>query len=78
MTTLLLLGLVLVLGYLGACLVFPHRACRACKGVGKFTGGLLGGVRLCPRCDARGIELRAGRRAINAMRRARRDRRNRY
>nr|WP_052477972.1 hypothetical protein [Kibdelosporangium sp. MJ126-NF4]CEL15090.1 hypothetical protein [Kibdelosporangium sp. MJ126-NF4]CTQ93316.1 hypothetical protein [Kibdelosporangium sp. MJ126-NF4] len=78
MIVLLLLGLVLLLGYLASCLVFTHRACRACKGAGRFTGGLLGGVRPCPRCNGRGIECRAGSRAINAMRRNRRDRRNRY
>lgn len=58
--------------YLLACLVFPFRKCRACKGMGRFMSGLFGGIRLCPRCDGTGLRLRAGRRVLNHLRRHRR------
>jgi hypothetical protein len=56
------------LGYLAACAVFPFRKCRACQGLGKHTSGLFGGIRFCRRCDASGLQLRAGRRAWNWLR----------
>lgn len=58
--------------YLLACVAFPFRKCRVCKGMGRFTSGTFGGIRMCARCDGTGLRLRAGRRALNAVRRNRR------
>jgi hypothetical protein len=58
--------------YLVACVAFPFRKCPACKGMGRFTSGMFGGIRMCARCDGSGLRLRAGRRALNALRRNRR------
>jgi hypothetical protein len=65
---LLIPGLLLTLGYLGMCLLFPFRACRHCHGHGQLQGWL-GGIRFCPACEGTGLRLRAGRRLINAVRR---------
>lgn len=54
--------------YVLSCWAFPYRDCRACKGLGR-SGRRLGGFRLCHRCDATGRQLRAGRKALNALRR---------
>jgi hypothetical protein len=66
---LLIPGLLLTLGYLGTCLLFPFRACKHCHGHGQLQGWL-GGIRFCPACDGTGLRLRAGRRLINALRRS--------
>ncbi|WNV90950.1 hypothetical protein [Umezawaea sp. Da 62-37] len=58
--------------YLLACVAFPFRKCRVCKGMGRFTSGMFGGIRMCARCDGAGLKLRAGRRVINTLRRNRR------
>ena len=58
--------------YLLACVAFPFRKCRVCKGMGRFTSGTFGGIRMCARCDGSGLKLRAGRRALNTVRRNRR------
>jgi DnaJ-class molecular chaperone len=65
---LLIPGLLLTLGYLGTCVIFPFKACRHCQGHGQLHGWL-GGIRFCPACDGTGLRLRAGRRLINAIRR---------
>jgi hypothetical protein len=59
----------LVGGYLLACVLFPFRKCRSCKGMGRFTSGMFGGIRLCRTCDGTGLRLRAGRRVLNTLRR---------
>ncbi|GAA3621370.1 hypothetical protein GCM10022267_04440 [Lentzea roselyniae] len=56
--------------YVLSCWAFPYRDCRACKGLGR-SGRRLGGFRLCHSCDATGRQLRAGRKALNAVRRHR-------
>lgn len=67
------LALAAVVGvYLLACAAFPFRKCPACKGIGRFTSGVLGGIRMCARCDGAGLKLRAGRRVLNTLRRNRR------
>lgn len=58
--------------YLLACAAFPFRKCPDCKGIGRHTSGMFGGIRMCARCDGSGLKLRAGRRALNAVRRNRR------
>jgi hypothetical protein len=65
---LLIPGLLLTLGYLGTCLLFPFRACKHCQ-----LQGWLGGIRFCPACNGTGLRLRAGRRLINALRRTYRE-----
>ena len=61
-------GLLLTLGYLGTCVLWPFKACRSCQGHGQLQGWL-GGIRFCPACDGTGLRLRPGRRLINAIRR---------
>lgn len=61
----LLLAILVTLGYLVLCAVWPFRACRHCGGYGRFKGPM-GGIRLCRRCDGTGLKLRAGRRMWNA------------
>ncbi|MET8756852.1 hypothetical protein [Lentzea sp. NPDC004782] len=58
------------LAYGLACWAFPFRKCPACKGIGRHHGGF-GGIKLCRRCDGDGLKLRAGRKALNAVRRHR-------
>jgi hypothetical protein len=67
---LLFLALIVVtLGYLLACWLWPFVACRRCKGSGKrraLFGGRAFGI--CRRCDGTGRQLRPGRHAINYLR----------
>ncbi|WP_433057066.1 hypothetical protein [Dactylosporangium sp. CS-033363] len=61
--------IVVTLGYLLACWLWPFVACRRCKGDGKrraLFGGRAFGI--CRRCDGTGRQLRPGRRAINYLR----------
>ena len=68
-----ILGLIVVaLGYVCSCAVYPYKACRSCRGVGHFRSSILRAIRLCRRCGGTGRTLRAGRRAYNAAVRARR------
>lgn len=67
-SALFLPGLLITLGYLGLCAVWPFKACRHCQGHGQLRGWL-GGIRLCHACDGTGLRLRVGRRVINAIRR---------
>ena len=67
-SALLLPALLMTLGYLGSCVVWPFKACRTCQGHGQFQG-FLGGIRLCGACDGTGLRLRFGRRVINTVRR---------
>lgn len=68
--------IVLTLGYLGLCWIWPFRPCRHCRGYGRFTGPMRG-IRLCRRCDGTGLKLRAGRRVWNAGAKTYRDRKPR-
>lgn len=69
---LLFVMIVVALGYVWSCAVYPYRACRSCRGVGHFRSSFLRAIRLCRRCRGTGRTLRAGRRAYNAAVRARR------
>jgi len=60
--------IVVTVGYLLVCAVWPFTTCRRCHGTGRHRGPLRG-VRLCHRCDATGLRLRWGRRAWNSGRR---------
>jgi hypothetical protein len=68
----LLLVIVITLGYIWSCAVYPYRPCRSCRGVGHFRSPILRAIRLCRRCAGTGRTLRAGRRAYNAAVRVRR------
>ncbi|GAA0734622.1 hypothetical protein Drose_28930 [Dactylosporangium roseum] len=61
--------IVVTLGYLLACWLWPFVPCRRCKGDGKrraLFGGRAFGI--CRRCDGTGRQLRPGRRALNCLR----------
>lgn len=66
--TLPLLVIVITVGYLLLCAVWPFKTCRRCHGLGRHRGPLHG-VRLCHRCEGTGLRLRWGRRAWNGFRR---------
>lgn len=67
-SALLLPAVLITLGYLGSCIFWPYKACRACQGYGQILG-FFGGIRLCAACDGTGLRLRFGRRLINNFRR---------
>jgi hypothetical protein len=71
-----LVALVITLGYLATCVVWPFKACRRCEGTGKLRSPIVRAIRLCPRCNATGLRLRIGRKAFNAYRRLHRARRS--
>ncbi|MGW5359051.1 hypothetical protein [Actinopolymorpha pittospori] len=50
----------LVAIYLGSCLVHPYQDCPSCKGTSKHRGSVMGGLRLCHRCNGTGRVRRAG------------------
>ena len=65
----LILPLVLVtLGYVGACVVWPFAACRKCGGAGRRRSPSGRAWRYCHRCHGTGARLRAGRRIWNYLR----------
>lgn len=69
LAVLLLLLLIVTLGYIGTCVIWPFKACWRCHGTGRLHSPLLlGAYRLCPHCDATGLRLRIGRRVWNAYR----------
>lgn len=63
-----LLLIVVTVGYLAVCAVWPFKACRRCRGTGRRRGPMRG-IRLCHRCNATGLRLRWGRRVWNGTRR---------
>jgi hypothetical protein len=67
-----LLLTLLTVGYLLACAVWPYRPCSRCRGTGRVRSPLGRSLRLCRRCNATGLRLRAGRHIWNWLRRTRR------
>ncbi|TVT50735.1 hypothetical protein FNH05_15265 [Amycolatopsis rhizosphaerae] len=65
--------MIITLGYAWSCAVYPYKPCRSCRGFGHFRSPFLRVIRLCRRCNGTGRTLRGGRRAYNALARARRD-----
>jgi hypothetical protein len=58
---LLLIGAVLLLGYLISLRLHPNRKCRACKGVGRHAGSVFRySTRQCVRCGGNGRRARLG------------------
>jgi hypothetical protein len=62
-----IIAALVTLGYTWSCAVFPYKACRACRGYGKFRSSFLGAIRLCRACRGTGLTLRVGRRLYNAI-----------
>ncbi|MCX2732511.1 hypothetical protein OOZ19_19910 [Saccharopolyspora sp. NFXS83] len=70
--------LIITLGYVASCVLWPFKACRTCNGEGKFRSPFIRAIRLCPACRSTGLQPRAGLKAWNAYRRLHRtNRRNR-
>ncbi|GAA0538784.1 hypothetical protein [Saccharopolyspora thermophila] len=69
--------IIVTLGYVLACLIWPFKACRTCRGAGKLRSPFLRSYRLCPTCNATGLRLRRGRKAWNALSRLHRANRRR-
>ena len=63
----LVFALVLGIGYAAACLIWPFRACRRCKGAGRFLSPTGRAWRHCTRCAGTGAKLRLGRRVFNQL-----------
>lgn len=60
-STLLLIGLVIVLGWLASLWAHPFTACRDCKGSPKKFGGIYTkSFDLCRTCNGRGRRVRMG------------------
>ena len=65
----LILPLIIVtLGYIAACLVWPFAACRKCGGAGRHRSPSGRAWRYCHRCHGTGGRLRVGRRIWNYLR----------
>ncbi|MDL4777598.1 hypothetical protein [Actinomadura xylanilytica] len=69
--SLLLLALVASVGYIAACAVWPFRACRPCRGLGRFHSPTGRAWHPCRRCNGTGAKLRFGRRIYAALRNTR-------
>lgn len=70
-TALILIPVVVTLGYIAVCAVWPYTACPRCQGTGKRRSPSGRAWRHCRRCDGTGTRLRLGRRAWNHYRRTR-------
>ncbi|GAA0333108.1 hypothetical protein NE235_13370 [Actinoallomurus spadix] len=60
--SLLLFALVMGAGYIAACVIWPFRACRHCRGIGRFPSPTGRAWRPCHHCNGTGAKLRLGRR----------------
>jgi hypothetical protein len=70
----LVLPLIIVtLGYIMACAVWPFTACRKCHGAGRHRSPSGRAWRYCHRCHGTGARLRTGRRIYNYLRSTWRD-----
>lgn len=61
MDTLLVLALLIIVGYVIACVVWPFAACRRCSGTGKRRSPSGRAWRPCGRCGGNGARVRWGR-----------------
>lgn len=68
---LVILGVVALVAYLIACLVWPWGSCGRCKGRGKLRSPTRRYHRDCPSCGGKGRKLRAGRAVYAVARRSR-------
>ena len=61
MDTLIVVALLLVAGYIGACVIWPFTACRGCSGSGRRRSPSGKAWRSCGRCSGSGRRVRIGR-----------------
>lgn len=61
--TLIVVPIIVTLGYLAACAVWPFGPCRWCRGTGKLRSPSGRAFRYCRRCKGTGARVRTGRRA---------------
>jgi hypothetical protein len=71
-SSLALLLILLTVGYLFLCWVWPFTACRHCHGAGKQRSPFGRALRICRRCNGTGLRLRPARRLWNLLRHSRR------
>ena len=69
---LLAILLLITLGYIGSCKLWPFKACRTCRGTGKLHSPFIRAIRHCPPCGGTGLRPRIGLKAWNAYRRLQR------
>jgi hypothetical protein len=69
MTELLVVAVVLGVGYVAACCIWPFAACRRCHGSGKFRSPSGRAWRNCRRCAGTGRRVRTGRAVYELLRR---------
>lgn len=60
--------LIVVAGYVMACVVWPFTACRRCEGTGKHRSPSGRAWRECRRCEGSGRRVRVGRRVWETAR----------
>lgn len=68
---LVIVAILITLGYVASCGIYPYKACRTCGGRGQFVSRFFRAIRDCRRCGGAGRQLRAGRKAYNAWIRTR-------
>lgn len=66
-------GVVVTLGYLVACVIWPFANCLRCGGTGKRRSPSGKAWRKCRRCKGTGARLRTGRRIFNYLSQTKRD-----
>jgi hypothetical protein len=67
-----LLLILLTVGYVFLCWIWPFTDCRHCDGTGKQRSPLGRALRVCRRCNGTGLRLRPARRVWNLLRHSRR------
>lgn len=65
--------MIVTLGYLFTCAVWPFGPCRRCGGTGKLRAPIGRAFRLCRRCDGTGRRIRTGRKLWNHLTRLHRE-----
>lgn len=68
MNTVALLGLIALVLYIGACILWPYSAHRWCKGSGRRRSPTGKAWRACGGCEGTGRRVRLGRRIYEALR----------
>ncbi len=65
--------LIVTVGYIAACVIWPFAACRKCDGAGRHRSPSGRAWRYCHRCHGTGARLRTGRRIYNHLHRTWKD-----
>jgi hypothetical protein len=63
-----LLLLIVTLGYILTCAIWPYQPCPRCHGTAKLSAPFGRTFRICRRCRGTGLRLRLGRRIWNHLR----------